>query len=100
MTTNIQSELAEAAERYRQRQAERDDAMAVLAATIQAADEAGMTATEIQEVTGVARQTVYKAMTKGDRVRLSANVGRRRVTVYGATAAEAQAKLTDALVSE
>lgn len=63
MTEMTETEyLKRAAKKYEKAQAARDAAMAELIVAMQAADAAGVARNEIQRLSGLARQTVYNAV--------------------------------------
>jgi DNA invertase Pin-like site-specific DNA recombinase len=62
MTTNEVAAIKKAAQKYERAQAARDAAMAELVAAMRAADTAGVSRNEIQRASGLARQTVYNAV--------------------------------------
>lgn len=61
--TDAAASLKKAAKKYEKAQAARDAAMAELVTAMREADEAGVARNEIQRLSGLARQTVYNAVT-------------------------------------
>lgn len=106
-TTEAADLLRQAAGKFRAAAAARDQAADELADAIRVADAAGMARNEIVEVAGVARMTVYRAVEgfQSPRRRKDGTyyrqvvLGRQRLTVHGATAAEVNSK-TRELISQ
>jgi hypothetical protein len=63
MTTEELAALKRAARKYEKAQAAREAAMHALVLAMRAADQAGVARNEIQRASGLARQTVYNAVT-------------------------------------
>lgn len=56
------AEITKARRRYEQAQAKRDEAMRLLTDAMVSANHAGVSKNEVQRISGLARQTVYRVL--------------------------------------